>query len=85
MRRTHNAAGHRRIKQTAKLDANGFFAIDMPIPTRLAHFLPMKGVEEQKTTRSVRRMSFAAGLADSLIDTQPLPLIPMPSAHPDCA
>ena len=55
MRRTHNAAGHRRIKQTAKLDAHGFFAVDMPIPTRLAHFLPMKGVEEQKTTRFVTR------------------------------
>jgi len=50
-RRTHNAAGHRRIKQTATLDDNGFFAIDMPIPTRLAQFLPVKGVEEQKSTR----------------------------------
>lgn len=52
-RRTHNAAGHRRIKHTATLDDNGFFAIDMPIPTRLAQFLPFKGVEEQKTTRRV--------------------------------
>jgi len=50
-RRTHNAAGHRRIKQTATLDENGFFAVDMPIPTRLAQFLPVKGVEEQKSTR----------------------------------
>jgi len=50
-RRTHNAAGHRRIKQTALLDENGFFAVDMPIPTRLAQFLPFKGVEEQKSTR----------------------------------
>jgi chitin synthase len=50
-RRTHNAAGHRRIKQTAELDDNGFFAVDMPIPTRLAQFLPVKGVEEQKSTR----------------------------------
>jgi chitin synthase len=50
-RRTHNAAGHRRIKQTATLDENGFFAVDMPIPTRLAQFLPVKGVEEQRTTR----------------------------------
>ncbi|WVR06545.1 hypothetical protein IAU60_003576 [Kwoniella sp. DSM 27419] len=50
-RRTHNAAGHRRIKQSATLDDNGFFAVDMPIPTRLAQFLPVKGVEEQKTTR----------------------------------
>ncbi|ORX37201.1 chitin synthase-domain-containing protein [Kockovaella imperatae] len=50
-RRTHNAAGHRRIKQTAKLDANGFFAVDMPVPTRLAQFLPQKGVAEQRTTR----------------------------------
>ena len=50
-RRTHNAAGHRRIKQTATLDDNGFFAVDMPIPTRLAQFLPVKGVEEQKSTR----------------------------------
>lgn len=49
-RRTHNA-DHRRIKHTATLDDNGFFAIDMPIPTRLAQFLPFKGVEEQKTTR----------------------------------
>lgn len=50
-RREHNAAGHRRIKQKATLDANGFFAVDMPIPTRLAQFLPVKGVEEQKSTR----------------------------------
>ncbi|WRT68003.1 uncharacterized protein IL334_004978 [Kwoniella shivajii] len=50
-RRTHNAAGHRRIKQSATLDDNGFFAVDMPIPTRLAQFLPVKGVEEQKSTR----------------------------------
>jgi chitin synthase len=50
-RRTHNAAGHRRIKHTATLDDNGFFAVDMPIPTRLAQFLPVKGVEEQKSTR----------------------------------
>ena len=50
-RRTHNAAGHRRIKQSATLDENGFFAVDMPIPTRLAQFLPVKGVEEQKSTR----------------------------------
>jgi chitin synthase len=50
-RRTHNAAGHNRIKHSATLDDNGFFAIDMPIPTRLAQFLPFKGVEEQKTTR----------------------------------
>jgi chitin synthase len=50
-RRTHNADGHRRIKHTATLDDNGFFAVDMPIPTRLAQFLPFKGVEEQKTTR----------------------------------
>lgn len=50
-RRTHNAAGNRRIKQTATLDDNGFFAVDMPIPTRLAQFLPVKGVEEQKSTR----------------------------------
>ncbi|EIW67717.1 hypothetical protein TREMEDRAFT_11732, partial [Tremella mesenterica DSM 1558] len=47
-RRTQNA---RRIKQTATLDENGFFAVDMPIPTRLAQFLPVKGVEEQKSTR----------------------------------
>ena len=47
-RRTHNA---RRIKQAATLDENGFFAVDMPIPTRLAQFLPVKGVEEQKSTR----------------------------------
>jgi chitin synthase len=52
-RRTYNAAGHRRIKQKATLDENGFFAVDMPIPTRLAQFLPVKGVEEQKTTRCV--------------------------------
>lgn len=52
-RRTHNAAGHRRIKHTATLDENGFFAVDMPIPTRLAQFLPVKGVEEQKSTRWV--------------------------------
>lgn len=52
-RRTHNAAGHRRIKQKATLDENGFFAVDMPIPTRLAQFLPVKGVEEQKSTRCV--------------------------------
>ena len=50
-RRTHNAAGPRRIKQTATLDENGFFAVEMPIPTRLAQFLPVKGVEEQKSTR----------------------------------
>ncbi len=50
-RRTHNAAGHRRVKQTATLDDNGFFAVDMPIPTRLAQYLPVKGVEEQKSTR----------------------------------
>ena len=50
-RRAYNAAGHRRIKQAATLDENGFFAIDMPIPTRLAQFLPIKGVEEQRTTR----------------------------------
>ncbi|WVO18063.1 hypothetical protein L204_105761 [Cryptococcus depauperatus] len=50
-RRTHNAAGYRRIKQSATLDENGFFAVDMPIPTRLAQFLPIKGVLEQKTTR----------------------------------
>lgn len=52
-RRTHNAAGHRRIKHTATLDDNGFFAVDMPIPTRLAQFLPIKGVAEQETTRYV--------------------------------
>lgn len=51
-RRTHNAAGGRRIRHTATLDENGFFAVDMPIPTRLAQFLPFKGVEEQKCTRS---------------------------------
>lgn len=50
-RRTHNAAGGRRIRHTATLDENGFFAVDMPIPTRLAQFLPFKGVEEQKCTR----------------------------------
>ncbi|KIR31043.1 chitin synthase [Cryptococcus deuterogattii MMRL2647] len=50
-RRAHNAAGYRRIKQSATLDENGFFAIEMNIPTRLAQFLPIKGVEEQKTTR----------------------------------
>jgi chitin synthase len=50
-RREHNAAGHRRIKHTATLDEHGFFAVDMPIPTRLAQFLPFKGVEEQKSTR----------------------------------
>ncbi|KAL7420606.1 Chitin synthase, class 6 [Cryptotrichosporon argae] len=50
-RRTHNAAGLRRIKQKATLDEHGFFVVDMPIPTRLAQFLPIKGVEEQKTTR----------------------------------
>ncbi|WVQ84997.1 hypothetical protein IAT38_007161 [Cryptococcus sp. DSM 104549] len=50
-RRTHNAAGHRRIKQSATLDENGFFVVDMPIPTRLSQFLPVKGVEEQKSTR----------------------------------
>lgn len=52
-RREHNAAGHRRIKHTATLDEHGFFAVDMPIPTRLAQFLPFKGVEEQKSTRQV--------------------------------
>jgi chitin synthase len=52
-RREHNAAGHRRIKHTATLDEHGFFAVDMPIPTRLAQFLPFKGVEEQKSTRYV--------------------------------
>ena len=50
-RRTHNAAGPRRIKQTAVLDENGYFAVEMPIPTRLAQFLPVKGVAEQKSTR----------------------------------
>jgi chitin synthase len=50
-RRTHNAEGGRRIRHTATLDENGFFAVDMPIPTRLAQFLPFKGVEEQKCTR----------------------------------
>ncbi|ODN73926.1 hypothetical protein L202_07433 [Cryptococcus amylolentus CBS 6039] len=50
-RRTHNAAGYKRIKQTATLDDSGFFAINMPIPTRLSQFLPIKGVEEQKSTR----------------------------------
>lgn len=50
-RRTHNAAGHRRIKHRAVLDDHGFFSVDMPIPTRLAQFLPIKGVEEQKSTR----------------------------------
>jgi chitin synthase len=54
-RREHNAAGHRRIKHTATLDEHGFFAVDMPIPTRLAQFLPFKGVEEQKSTRQVHR------------------------------
>ena len=52
-RRTHNAEGGRRIRHTATLDENGFFAVDMPIPTRLAQFLPFKGVEEQKCTRCV--------------------------------
>ena len=56
-RRTYNEAGHRRIKQTATLDDNGFFAVDMPIPTRLAQFLPVKGVEEQKSTRSASRFA----------------------------
>lgn len=50
-RRTHNAESGRRIRHTATLDENGFFAVDMPIPTRLAQFLPFKGVEEQKCTR----------------------------------
>ncbi|WVQ73358.1 hypothetical protein IAR50_002927 [Cryptococcus sp. DSM 104548] len=50
-RRVHNAAGYKRIKQTATLDDSGFFAINMPIPTRLSQFLPIKGVEEQKSTR----------------------------------
>ena len=52
-RRTHNAESGRRIRHTATLDENGFFAVDMPIPTRLAQFLPFKGVEEQKCTRFV--------------------------------
>lgn len=52
-RRPHNAIGHRRIKQNATLDDHGFFTVDMPIPTRLAQFLPVKGVQEQKTTRLV--------------------------------
>lgn len=56
-RREHNAAGHRRIKHTATLDEHGFFAVDMPIPTRLAQFLPFKGVEEQKSTRYVCPLS----------------------------
>lgn len=50
-RRPHNAVGHRRIKQSATLDEHGFFTVEMPIPTRLAQFLPVKGVPEQKTTR----------------------------------
>ena len=50
-RRTHHAAGYRRIKHQAVLDDHGIFAVEMPIPTRLAQFLPMKGVEEQMTTR----------------------------------
>lgn len=50
-RRTHNAANPRRIKQSAVLDENGYFVVEMPIPTRLAQFLPVKGVDEQKSTR----------------------------------
>ena len=56
-RRTHNAESGRRIRHTATLDENGFFAVDMPIPTRLAQFLPFKGVEEQKCTRYVLTMT----------------------------
>ncbi|EJT48618.1 hypothetical protein A1Q1_02345 [Trichosporon asahii var. asahii CBS 2479] len=45
-----NNAG-RRIKQKMQLDESGMFQVDMPIPSRLAQFLPVKGVAEQKTTR----------------------------------
>ncbi|TXT15990.1 hypothetical protein VHUM_00493 [Vanrija humicola] len=42
---------HKRVKQKLTLDEGGTFAVEMPIPSRLAQFLPVKGVEEQKTTR----------------------------------
>lgn len=49
-RRTHNAI-RKRVKQRITLDDSDMFSVEMPIPTRLAQFLPVKGVEEQKTTR----------------------------------
>lgn len=49
-RRTHNAI-RKRVKQRVTLDDSDMFSVEMPIPTRLAQFLPVKGVEEQKTTR----------------------------------
>lgn len=68
-RRTHNAAGGRRIRHTATLDENGFFAVDMPIPTRLAQFLPFKGVEEQKCTRYDAWLTKWNPVAYLMIDT----------------
>lgn len=49
-RRTHNAI-RKRVKQRVTLDDSDMLSVEMPIPTRLAQFLPVKGVEEQKTTR----------------------------------
>lgn len=49
-RRAQNA---RRVKQKVTLDDTGMFAVEMPIPTRLAQFLPVKGVAEQRSTRWV--------------------------------
>jgi chitin synthase len=70
-RREHNAAGHRRIKHTATLDEHGFFAVDMPIPTRLAQFLPFKGVEEQKSTRYVYPWPWSLTIRYTAVTTDP--------------
>ncbi|BEI89310.1 uncharacterized protein CcaverHIS019_0206720 [Cutaneotrichosporon cavernicola] len=49
-RRTHNAI-RKRIKQRLTLGDSDMLSVEMAIPSRLAQFLPVKGVEEQKTTR----------------------------------
>jgi chitin synthase len=49
-RRPHNAI-RKRVKQRVTLDDSDMLSVEMPIPTRLSQFLPVKGVEEQKTTR----------------------------------
>jgi chitin synthase len=44
-------ANARRVKQKVTLDDTGMFAVEMPIPTRLATHLPVNCVAEQRSTR----------------------------------
>lgn len=63
--RVGRRGAHRRVKQQVTLDDTGMFAVDMPIPTRLQQFLPVKGVEEMRTTRYTAVTTDPDGFAQS--------------------